>query len=126
MYIPKRYGQSRIDKCPFCGKQAITQNGQKVPVCMAHAKRDLPLMRCMCGETMDMLNGKWGVFFSCMKHGNMNLRKALEVNPLSQEAQPPRTSLSATTKPGRMENNNEDGKRKKEITVRSDELEWVF
>jgi hypothetical protein len=125
IYIPKRYGQSKVDRCPFCDRQAFSKNGQDVPVCKDHMRRDLPPMKCMCGETMDMLQGKWGVFFSCMKHGNMNLRKALEINPLSPspDAGKPRAAPSSTPS-GKMDASPEKRERK-EITVRSDELDWM-
>lgn len=133
MYIPKRYGQSKVDRCPFCEKQAVTQNTQKVPVCMAHAKWDLPLMKCMCGETLDMLHGKYGVFFSCFKHGNMNLRKALEINPLLTTAMTTTSTSSqaSSSTPTRKMNANppEDEKKtkeRKETVVTSDELDWMF
>ena len=130
IYIPKRYGQSKIDKCPFCGKQAITQNSQKVPVCLDHSKRDLPPLKCMCGEAMEMLNGKWGVFFSCMKHGNMNLRKALEINPINQPADsassaPSRASSSTPARKTDAEAPRKE-KERKETVVTSDELDWMF
>lgn len=80
MYIPKKYGQSKIDKCPFCGKQATAKNMQDVPVCRSHKDETLEGMKCVCGATLEMMHGRFGVFFSCTKCGNMNLRKALEVN----------------------------------------------
>ena len=133
MYIPKRYGQSKIDTCPFCEKQAITQNSQKVPVCLSHAKTDLPPMKCMCGETLDVLHGKYGVFFSCMKHGNINLRKALEINPISHKYTSA-LSMSSST-PSRKTNTDieknserkkEDKQERKETVVTRDELDWMF
>jgi len=126
MYIPKRYGQSKVDRCPFCEKQAVTQNSQKVPVCLAHVARPLPSMRCMCGDVLDMLHGKYGVFFSCIKHGNMNLRKALEINPpIVGQATSSAPSRASPSSKGR-----EDGaqlkKERKETVVTSDELDWMF
>ena len=80
MYIPKRYGQGKIDKCPFCEKNSTVMNSQNVPVCSAHKEEELNDLKCLCGDSLDVLNGKFGVFFSCIKCGNMNLRKALEIN----------------------------------------------
>ncbi|MFH0978828.1 MAG: hypothetical protein V1837_06015 [Candidatus Woesearchaeota archaeon] len=80
MYIPKRYGQSKIDKCPFCGKQAIALNKQKVPVCEAHKWNNLDEMKCSCGSYLEMKHGKFGVFFVCFKCGNKNLKQVLEIN----------------------------------------------
>lgn len=133
MYIPKRYGQGKVDRCPFCEKQAVTQNEQKVPVCMAHNKMVLPLMKCVCGETLDMLHGKYGVFFSCIKHGNVNLRKALEINPplTTITSTMSMTSLPASSSPPTRKmyaNSPEDEKKtkeRKETMVTSDELEWM-
>ena len=80
VYIPKRYGQSKIDVCPFCQKQAITKNKQGLPVCIAHKGEMLDGLKCICGSTLDIKSGKFGVFFSCYRCGNMNLKKALEIN----------------------------------------------
>lgn len=81
MHIPKRYGQSKIINCPFCGKQAITKNSQGIPVCLEHKKSLLPDMKCICGEWLDIKNGKFGPYFYCMKCGNINFNRALEMNP---------------------------------------------
>ena len=118
MYIPKKYGQSKIDKCPFCQKTAIVKNSQDVPVCLAHKNDTIDELKCVCGETLDMLKGKYGVFFSCMKCGNMNLRKVLEFNTIKPRAEiknPSPTFKSADNL--RVKTSNE----KKEITVRSDD-----
>jgi hypothetical protein len=81
MYIPKRYGESRLDKCPFCGKQATTMNKQKIPVCVAHKESVLEDLKCACGSYLDTKIGKFGVYFSCIKCGNVNMKRALELNP---------------------------------------------
>ena len=99
--IPKKYGQSKIDKCPFCGKQSIVLNRQNVPVCLAHKEETLENLKCACGSYLEMLKGKYGIFFSCIKCGNLSIGKALELNAV---------------KPA---NNASEGK--KEITVRSDD-----
>ncbi len=80
MYIPKRYGQSKVDRCPFCSQQATTKNKQQIPVCARHKDSVLNDMKCACGSWLEMRNGKYGIFFSCLKCGNMNLRKVLEMN----------------------------------------------
>ena len=100
MFIPKRYGQSKVDKCPFCDKQATAMNAQKVPVCGSHREESLDGLKCACGSSLNILYGKFGVFFSCMKCGNMNLRKVLEINVI-------KPNLG-----------------KKEITVRSDDSRY--
>ncbi|MBI2654187.1 hypothetical protein HYX02_05255 [Candidatus Woesearchaeota archaeon] len=105
MHISKKYGQSKVDECPFCRKQATTMNRQAVPVCSKHKEELLDGMKCVCGSELEVLNGKFGVFFSCMKCGNMNMRKVLELNAVKPKMQ----NLSQKTRSGG------------EITVRSDD-----
>jgi hypothetical protein len=81
MYIPKKYGAYRKDCCPFCGRQAVTENSQGVPVCIGHKNKNLPDMKCACGEYLDVCKGKWGPYFRCMNCGNISFSKALEMNP---------------------------------------------
>ncbi len=106
MFIPKKYGQSRVDKCPFCQKNAITMNRQDVPVCASHKEEVLPDLKCFCGSSLEIMHGKYGVFFSCMKCGNMNLKRVLEFNKLEPKA--PNAKSAEKNLP-------------KEITVRSDD-----
>lgn len=82
MFIPKRYGESKVDKCPFCAEQAFTYNAQKIPVCAKHKERRLPPLKCLCGGMLDMRQGKFGAFFTCPLCGALNMRKALEINGL--------------------------------------------
>ena len=109
MRIPKKYGQSKIDKCHFCGRHATTMNKQSVAVCPAHKNEILDDMKCVCGSTLDMLHGKFGVFFSCMKCGNMNLKKVLEFNAIKPKANNGKTFSVKNKNAG------------KTITVRSDD-----
>ncbi len=81
MRIPKRYGQSRVDRCPFCDKLSVTKNPQDVPVCMQHKSMNLTNLKCICGEWLDVQSGKYGAYFRCMNCGNVNFQKALELNP---------------------------------------------
>jgi len=113
MHIPNRYGQSRVDMCPFCQKQATTMNSQKVPVCAAHREERLDDLKCVCGSVLEMLHGKFGVFFSCIKCGNMNLRKVLEFNTVKPKMKNDNFSQS-----------NEKTQAKKEINVRSDDSRY--
>ncbi|MGV8141465.1 MAG: hypothetical protein ACP5NW_03425 [Candidatus Woesearchaeota archaeon] len=87
MRIPKRYGESRIENCPFCGRQAIINNPQGVPVCVDHKDKSLPEMKCTCGEYLLIQKGKFGVFFNCMRCGNINLNRVLEMNPNIMKAE---------------------------------------
>ena len=112
MSIPKKYGHGKIDRCPFCQKQATAMNLQNIPVCNLHKNESIDDVKCACGTALDMMHGKYGVFFSCVKCGNMNLRKVLELNKIEPK----------------IKDKNEDMKQKawqsggrKEITVRSDD-----
>jgi hypothetical protein len=75
----KVYGQSKLDNCPFCGKSAIARNVQGFPVCMNHKNSEL-VLKCICGEYLDILEGKFGTYCRCLRCGNMNFRRALEMN----------------------------------------------
>lgn len=80
MHFRKVYGQSKIDRCVFCGKQAVTKNEQEIPVCISHKSSVLNEFKCACGNTLDLMTGKYGPFFKCDRCGIVNMRKALEMN----------------------------------------------
>jgi len=105
MRIPKKYGQSQISRCPFCGKQALTKNSQQVPVCIEHKNEKLNELKCACGEWLEMKEGKFGIFFNCIKCGNINFNRAIEMN---------NTSIFPKKKSA-----------PREITVNSDELDFL-
>ena len=111
MYIPKKYGQSKIDNCPFCKKQATAINSQNVPVCPNHKKDLLDDLKCVCGSTLEMLHGKFGVFFKCINCGNLNLRKVMEFNAIKTKIKEDNSYSNKIT--------NLQGKTT--ITVRSDD-----
>jgi hypothetical protein len=85
MYIPKRYGEYQVERCPFCKKQATSQNDDGVPVCYEHKNSELPELKCMCGSALEMKNGKFGVFFNCITCGNISKNKAYEINNLGAQ-----------------------------------------
>ena len=126
MYIPKRYGESKVNKCPFCDNAAYSQNKQKVPVCKEHKNKELTELRCACGSWLDRKQGKYGVFFACINCGTVNMRKALEMNTMSEpykvqqkktgEILPHETPLQKTF-PEKIQ--------KKEITISSEELDFI-
>ena len=119
MYIPKRYGQSRIEGCPFCGKQSISKNAQGVAVCIAHKNMKLDSLKCLCGSFLDIVTGKWGAYCRCVKCGNVNLKRALEMNP---QLQKPAAAPSAST----VLPKQAPSEKKKEIVIRSDELHLYY
>jgi hypothetical protein len=81
MHIPKRYGESKLEQCPFCGKQATVRNKQKIPVCQAHRNSVLDDLKCACGSYLETKVGKFGLYFSCPKCGNITSKRVLEMNP---------------------------------------------
>ena len=119
MYIPKRYGQSKVDLCPFCRKDATTKNSQQVPVCYTHKASILKDLTCFCGDYLELKDGKFGIYFNCTNCGNINIRKALEMNPeLGKEPKKEEKTIRETkTKPA--ENKQET----KEITITSDDVD---
>ena len=115
MYMKKIYGKSRIDKCPFCGRQATTKNSQGISVCIAHKHAIMNDLKCACGEYLDIKQGKYGYFFICMNCGPQShtkvyaLNDVIDVSVKKSIAKKPKTK----TKPKKTE--------KKEITIRSDD-----
>ena len=79
MYIPKRYGESKTVTCPFCSKQALTKNKQKIPVCQTHVNDIIPEIKCVCGSYLELKEGKFGPFFTCINCGAVNFKKGMEM-----------------------------------------------
>jgi hypothetical protein len=123
MYIPKRYGESKKQSCPFCNKPALTKNSQGVPVCIKHKNESLDL-KCICGEWLDVRSGKWGPFFNCGRCGNISFAKAMEANPNigSASSTQQSTAKKATSIPEKKPAVTKD-KGKKEIVITSDEVD---
>lgn len=127
MRIPKKYGQSKLDPCPFCNMTSITKNSQGVPVCLAHKEANLPEMKCACGNYLNMMEGKFGIFFNCMSCGNKSLSKVLSMNPsleIKTNIQKPTyqkiKTKNTNTSPKPIQ------KEKKEVTVTSDQVDVYF
>ncbi len=124
MYIPKRYGQSHVDKCPFCGKQASLENKQGVAVCKDHKNSTLD-MKCVCGSWLEIRKGKYGAYGNCIKCGNISLKKVLELT----KPEPARPKQNTTRKEAKLERiremKNKKPAERKEVTIRSDELDLL-
>ncbi len=84
MRIPKRYGQSKISFCPFCTRTATQQNSQGIDVCPHHVKQVLEEIRCICGSWLEQRSGKFGPYFNCVKCGNINFKKAMEMRTVKE------------------------------------------
>ena len=117
MRYKKVYGQSRIDNCPFCGRNAIVNNIQGIPVCLQHKNAEFEELMCSCGGYLDIMHGKYGAFFNCINCGNINFRKGMEIN---QERI--RKTAEKCNKEPKQKNNFE----KNEIVVSSDELDFLY
>ncbi len=75
----KRYGHSKIEKCPFCGNRALAKNKQGLYVCIKHKDKVLPDIKCTCGSYLEPRNGRYGPYFFCMHCGNIGLKKGLDM-----------------------------------------------
>lgn len=122
MRYKKVYGQSKNEECPFCGGVPLMKNKQGVPVCKDHQHQELPDIKCVCGEYLDILEGKWGPYFRCMNCGNHSFKKGLSMG-----------NIMPTEKPASSQHagNQEDSHgsppvKRKEVTVRSDQLDSYF
>tara|TARA_Y100000310_G_scaffold333855_1_gene412281 strand:+ start:2303 stop:2725 length:423 start_codon:yes stop_codon:yes gene_type:complete len=77
--IPKVYGQSMVSSCPFCGKVATAKSEQGADVCSKHTKTQIVNAKCNCGDYIDLLSGRYGPYFNCLKCGNINYQKGLDM-----------------------------------------------
>jgi hypothetical protein len=116
MYIPKRYGESKIAECPFCSKPSFTKNKQKIPVCKDHVDKMMPEIKCVCGSYLDLKESKYGPFFVCMNCGTMNLKKGMEMLSLkksdAKEAAPLQQKVPVNRSEGKDESILDSGKYK--------------
>ena len=73
----KIYGNYKTDICPFCGGNAYLRNKVGIPVCRNHKETSYPELRCICGEWLDTIYGKFGTYCKCARCGNISLEKAI-------------------------------------------------
>ena len=78
-HIPKVYGQSMVSSCAFCGKVATAKSEQGADVCTKHTKMQIVNVKCNCGDYLDLLTGRYGAYFNCLKCGNVNYQKGLDL-----------------------------------------------
>lgn len=121
MRIPKRYGESKIQKCPFCEKQATSKNKQGIPTCQKHKDELLGDLKCACGEYLESKTGKFGPYFNCINCGNINFKKAMGMNQgnVYNKEVKKETNMKVIEKKRHYETKS------KETTVRSDELDLM-
>ncbi|NTV24084.1 MAG: hypothetical protein HGA85_06985 [Nanoarchaeota archaeon] len=89
MYIPKRYGQSKVDTCPLCGKRALFKNKDGLTFCEDHKGSSIPEIRCVCGSYLEMKKGKFGAFFVCINCGTINMKRGLDMLDNMQKKEKP-------------------------------------
>jgi len=118
MRIPKRYGDYKVENCPFCGKISVTKNKQGVPVCIKHKDYELSNLKCACGEWLDVAEGKYGPYFRCMNCGNINFKKGIEINPQVKD--------NVAKKDDSSEKKDTKKEKPKEVTVTSDQLDYMY
>jgi len=132
MFRKKVYGQSKVDKCPFCGKTATTENSQGVPTCISHKNEELLDYKCMCGEWLELRKGKWGPFFLCMRCGPISFKKGMEVNEHILAQKKARQAKADEKKPENKKSayditpDEDNPKKKKETVITSDEVDLYY
>ena len=113
MRIPKKYGESKVDLCPFCQKEATGENEQGVSVCRSHKENFLEL-KCRCGSWLDIRKGKFGAYCRCEGCGNQNLKRILVMTPVKNLFSP-----KEVTKPVHKDYRPAKKQTPKEITITS-------
>ena len=119
MRLKKKYGDYRVDSCPFCGVRATTENNQGVPVCIKHKDEKLLDLKCVCGDWLDVKKGKFGPYFNCFKCGNISFSKAMELNQIVAKPKNTETKEAKTVTSKKDETPKE---KRKEIQITSDDI----
>lgn len=83
MRYKKVYGQSKVELCPFCSKQATVQNKEGLLVCPQHRNEEMPTVRCTCGDYLELRSGKFGPYFNCIQCGNISFAKGMELKEMN-------------------------------------------
>lgn len=134
--VPKKYGQSKTNTCPFCNRLATAKNKDGQDVCSQHKRETMPEIRCSCGSWLELLSGKFGPYFNCLNCGNINYQKGMEMKnlPINQRSNVKTQEKKVTVikernsvikKKSRYPSNYElEQENKKEITVTSRDREY--
>lgn len=94
MRFRKVYGQSKENVCAFCGKNAFSKNSQGVLTCSDHKNTSYDGLKCLCGTTVEIKEGKYGPFALCPTCGIQKINRLLEMQP---DPAPPKTSRAQTS-----------------------------
>jgi hypothetical protein len=119
----KVYGQSKVITCPFCDKIATRKNEQELAVCPQHTKSVLEEIKCTCGSWLEQRVGKFGPYFNCLKCGNFNYNKAMEIKSITMKEKPKEVIIDKP-KPSFSGYDSYKKKERKEITITSDDVEY--
>jgi len=122
MHLSKRYGEYKVERCPFCRKQATATTPEGLPVCYEHKNESMPEMKCACGSTLEMRTGKYGVFFSCIKCGIVRKNRAFEMNEAAfQQGSSEEKKIGNEKTPMKYKEKEKPRSAPREITVRADD-----
>ncbi|HLC70385.1 MAG TPA: hypothetical protein VJI32_00120 [Candidatus Nanoarchaeia archaeon] len=82
-HAKKVYGQSKLSNCTFCGRTATQKTEVGLEVCYLHTKEQLNDIKCTCGSWLEQRSGKFGPYFNCLRCGNVNFKKAMEIKAIT-------------------------------------------
>ena len=117
----KSYGNYKISKCPFCDRQATQTNQQGLEVCHQHTNQSMEEIKCVCGSWLEQRVGKFGAYFNCVKCGNMNYKKDMDIKEMTGHKSSPKPvikpiSVQEVSRPRVQE--------RKELTITSNDAEF--
>lgn len=121
----KVYGQSQVNTCPFCGEHAYDKNCQGVPVCRTHKDALIPDVKCACGGFLDIREGKFGTFFTCMECGTVSMSRMLEINGPLRPRPPEPQETRGSSAGGKMVLDRIREKIRRGEPLSLDELEFI-
>src|SRR3989338_2540154 len=98
-HAKKIYGQLKLNNCAFCGKTATQKTEAGLEVCYQHTKEELPAIKCTCGSWLEQRSGKFGPYFNCLRCGNINFKKAMEIKGITAQAGLPSKITTLSEKP---------------------------
>jgi len=116
----KVYGSYKKTTCPFCNRTATKKNEQGLDVCHLHTKNRMQEFKCLCGSWLELKVGKFGSYFNCIKCGNMNYNKGMEIKSTTQKISEEKKDTSLS-KPILKKKSIET---KKEITITTNDVDY--
>jgi hypothetical protein len=111
----KRYGQSKVVNCAFCGKIATHKSEDGLEVCHIHVKQKMEEIKCTCGSWLEQKVSNFGPYFNCINCGNFNFDRAMEIKSVTMKEEK-KQEVIVEKKIYREE--------PKEITITSDDVEY--